>query len=515
MKISDLLEGLEYTVVQGRLDREVTGLSFNSRNVTEGQAFVCISGSLRDAHDFIPEVIGKGASCIVIEKDPAEVNGLTQLLGMNSSQGITFIKVANARKALAHLSVNWFGNPAKELITIGITGTKGKTTTTYMLKQILEAAGIQTGLIGTIEAIIGTEHIHTQNTTPDAYTIQSYFRRMADKGIKAVVMEVSSQGLMLDRVEGITFDYGVFTNLEPDHIGENEHKDFDDYLYWKSTLFTKCKTGILNADSEFVSRILEGHTCETEFFSVEGQDRKTEGLTPSYIAENVLFTQKEGKLSTGYTLVCPDGETSIDLNMPGMFSVYNSLTAIAICKHFNVSDEAVKAALLSVSVKGRTEIVKEPEGVRPLPFTVMVDYAHNAMALESLLSTLRLYAPKHIITVFGCGGNRAKSRRFEMGEVSARLSDLTVVTSDNPRNEEPMDIINDIITGISKCEGAVSYEVRADRREAIEYAVSVAGAGDIIVVAGKGHEDYQEIKGVRYHMDDCEMVEDALKKIGR
>lgn len=484
MKIRQLLEELEYTLLAGNMDIEISTLVYDSRKVQEGSVFVCISGTLRDAHDFIPDVIAKGAKAIVVEKD------------VERKEGITYIKVENSRRALAYLSAAYFGHPARKLKTIGITGTKGKTTTTYMVKSILESAGIKTGLIGTIEAIIGEEHIPAANTTPESYVVQEYFRKMVDAGLDAVVMEVSSQALMLYRVEGFIFDIGVFTNLEPDHIGENEHKDFEDYMHCKSLLFRQCKKGIFNGDSEFISGILEGHTCEVETFGYQASN--------DLRAEQVELKKDHGALGVKYH-VAGHMNFDVEVNVPGTFSVYNSLTAIAICEQFNVDIDKIKTALNNVRVKGRIEIV--PVTKR---YTLMIDYAHNAMALESLLTTLREYEPGRLVCLFGCGGNRAKSRRYEMGEVSSRLADLTIVTSDNPRNEEPMDIIEDILVGVHKADGA--YVTIPDRKEAIAYSMLNAKDGDIIVLAGKGHEDYQEIKGVKHHMDERELIAEVINE---
>ena len=507
MILKDLLTDIDYEILKGKETREITVLTHDSRKIQEGAVFVCISGAVRDAHDFIPEAIGKGAAAIVLEKDPGEVNGLTKLMEMPEADRVTFVKVRDTRKALAFMAAAYFGHPAEELVTIGITGTKGKTTTTYMIKNILEKAGIPTGLIGTIEILIGNESIHAGNTTPESFAVQNYMRRMADCGMKAVVMEVSSQGLMLDRVAGINFDYGIFTNLEPDHIGENEHKDFEDYMHCKSLLFRQCKTGIVNADSEYLEGILKDHTCRVETFSVMKD--------ADYRASDISFSQKEGKLVTSYTAHIKDNpEMHIDLTMPGMFSVYNSLTALALCSHFSLRPETTEKALRETKVCGRTEIVPVSERIPGAPkYTVMIDYAHNAMALESLLVTLKAYRPQRLVCLFGCGGNRAKSRRYEMGEVSSRLADLTIVTSDNPRFEEPMAIIEDILTGVKKADGA--YVTIPDRRDAVRYAVENAEEGDIIVLAGKGHEDYQEIKGVKYHMDERELLSDAIAFVNK
>ena len=484
MLLKQLIEDMDYEVLAGRVDTEVTTLVYDSRKVEKGSVFVCISGSVRDAHDFIPDVVAKGAAAVIVEKD------------VELQEGVTYIKVANSRLALACMSAAYFDHPARKLKTIGITGTKGKTTTTYMVKSILESAGIKTGLIGTIESIVGKKRIPSANTTPESYRVQELFHEMVEAGLDAVVMEVSSQALMLHRVSGFMFDIGVFTNLEPDHIGENEHKDFADYMHCKSLLFRQCKLGIFNGDSEHLEGILKGHTCEVETFGY--------GKNNDLVADGVELKKDHGALGVRYH-VSGLMNFDVEVNVPGSFSVYNSLTAIAICHHFGVDVEKIKHALLHVSVKGRIEIV--PVTKR---YTIMIDYAHNAMALESLLTTLREYEPGRLVCLFGCGGNRAKSRRYEMGEVSSRLADITVVTSDNPRNEEPMDIINDILVGVHKADGA--YVTIPDRKEAIAYCMKNAQDGDIIVLAGKGHEDYQEICGVKHHMDERELIADIIKE---
>ena len=484
MKLSKLLEKLEYTVLAGNTDIEISTLVYDSRKVQKDSVFVCISGSVRDAHEFIPDVVKNGAAAVIVEKDVAPVDG------------VTYIKVEDTRLALAYMSAAYFDYPAKKIKTIGITGTKGKTTTTYMVKSILESAGIKTGLIGTIESICGDKHTPAANTTPESYMVQKLFAEMADEGMDAVVMEVSSQALKLHRVSGFTFDIGVFTNLEPDHIGENEHKDFEEYMHCKSLLFRQCRLGIFNGDDEHLEGIMKGHTCEVETFGYKSIN--------NLVAENVELKKEHGALGVKYH-VSGLLDFDVEVNVPGKFSVYNSLTAIAICHHFNVAKEAIKEALCHVSVKGRIEIV--PVTKR---YTIMIDYAHNAMALESLLTTLKEYEPGRLVCLFGCGGNRAKSRRYEMGEVSSRLADLTVVTSDNPRNEEPMDIKNDILVGVSKADGR--YVTIPDRKEAIRYCMENAQAGDIIVLAGKGHEDYQEICGVKHHMDEREIIADIIKE---
>ena len=484
MKLSKLLEKIDYEIQKGDIETEVTSLSYDSRKVKEDAVFVCLSGSRMDGHEFIGEVIKKGAKAVIVEKDVAV------------PEDITVIKVKDSRYALSLMSAAYFDYPATKLTTIGITGTKGKTTTTYMIKSILDEAGIPTGLIGTIEIIMGKEHQSAKNTTPESYDIQEAFAKMVKAGMKAVVMEVSSQGLKMHRVSGVQFDYGIFTNLEEDHIGKDEHKDFAEYMYCKSLLFQQCKHGIFNADSEYLDGILKGHTCEVETY---GFSEKAD-----LCAKNVELLRKDGKIGVKYQVSGKENVT-IEVNVPGRFSVYNSLAAVTLCRHFHVDFATMQKALLQVSVKGRIEIIP----VSP-DYTLMIDYAHNAMALENLLVTLKEYHPNRLICLFGCGGNRAKSRRYEMGEVSARLADFTVVTSDNPRYEQPIEIINDILTGVKKVGGA--YVAIPDRKEAIAYCIQHAQKGDVIVLAGKGHEDYQEIKGQKYHMDERELIQEVLSE---
>ncbi|BCN31576.1 UDP-N-acetylmuramoyl-L-alanyl-D-glutamate--2,6-diaminopimelate ligase [Anaeromicropila herbilytica] len=482
MKLSKLIEKLEYTVIQGDIDTHITELIYDSRKVVKDSVFVCISGSVRDAHDFVNEVVEKGAKVLVVEK-MVEV-----------PDDVVVLKVEDTRLALALLSAAYFDYPASKLKTIGVTGTKGKTTTTYMVRSILESAGIKTGLIGTIEAIIGEEIIPASNTTPESYTLQSYFAKMVEAGCEAVVMEVSSQGLMLHRVAGFVFDYGIFTNIEPDHIGPNEHKDFEDYMSCKGLLFKQCKVGIVNIDDEHTLDVIKGHTCKIETFGFSDK--------ADIRATDVQLLRKPGYLGVHYTV---KGLLDFDVNIdiPGKFSVYNSLTTLAICRHFNVDEEVIKKALDTVQVKGRVEIIPISD-----KFTLMIDYAHNAMSLKSLLTTLREYNPKRLVCLFGCGGNRSKLRRYEMGEISGQYADLTVATSDNPRDEEPQDILNDIKIGLAKTEG--KYVEIIDRKEAIKYCIDHAEEGDVIILAGKGHEDYQEIKGKKYKMDERDLIQDIL-----
>lgn len=486
VKCSDLLKELEYECIKGSTDVEVSEVVNDSRKVTKDCLFLCIEGANFDAHTMAADVVRAGAAVLVVSKE----------VSIPKDADVTLIQVKDTRYAMAFIAAAYYGNPAKSMKIIGITGTKGKTTTAYLVKSILENAGYKAGLVGTIETIIGDKHIPSCNTTPESLVLQKYLKQMKEEGCDTVVMEVSSQGLMMHRTQGFVFDYGIFTNMEPDHIGPNEHASFEEYMACKGLLFKQCKVGIVNCDDKYWKTVLEGHTCQLETYGFsEAADLRASNL----------------KLVTGAGCLGIDFKVSGLMNMevaealPGKFNAYNALTALAICRHFGVKEDAIKTALRNAKVKGRIEMVKAADN-----FTLMIDYAHNAMALESLLTTLKEYHPNRLICLFGCGGNRSKLRRYEMGEVSGRLADLTIITSDNPRFEEPQDIINDIKEGINKTSGR--YVEICDRKEAIRYAITHGCDGDIIVLAGKGHEDYQEIKGVKHPMDERVLIQEILEE---
>ena len=487
MKVFELVKDFEYEVINGDLNREISTLVSDNRKVTKDCVFVCIEGANFDGHSVVNDAFKCNAAAVIVMKNvevPKDID-------------TAVIKVKDTREALALASAAYFSYPTKEIKVIGVTGTKGKTTTTYLIKSILENAGYKVGLIGTIETIIGDEHIPSKNTTPESYVLQETFRKMADNGIEVCVMEASSQGFLMKRTLGTEFEIGIFTNLEPDHIGPNEHDSFENYMECKSMLFRQCKAGILNADDEHLEGILKGHTCEVFTYGMsENAD---------YRASNVKLFEEKGVLGISFSV---NGRinTDVAIDMPGKFSLYNALTAVSVCSYLGIKEDAIKSALKSAKVKGRIEMVPVSDD-----FTLMIDYAHNAMALESLLTTLKEYESGRLVCVFGCGGNRAKSRRFEMGEVSGRLADFTIITSDNPRFEEPLDIIADIVTGIEKTDG--EYIKIPDRKEAIKYAIENGRKGDIIVLAGKGHEDYQEIKGVKYPMDERVLISEVLEEL--
>lgn len=483
----ELLSGLEYECIQGNDERPVSAVVNDSRKVGRDDLFICIAGANSDGHDHAADAASKGAAVLVVEREIALANS-----------DVTIIKVTDTRYAMAIIAAAFYGHPAGEMKIIGITGTKGKTTTAYLIRSILEQAGFRVGLIGTIEVIIGDEHIPTVNTTPESLLIQQYFRDMADAGCDIVVMEAASQGFKLSRTAGFTFDIGIFTNLEADHIGPHEHADFAEYLACKSMLFRQCRKGIVNRDDKHWEAVTAGHLCEMESYGI--------GQAADIRAADLHLFRKRGVLGITFQ-VSGLMDFQAEVATPGRFSVYNALAAIAVCRHFDVAIPVIRRALAGARVRGRIEMIPVSE-----EFTLLIDYAHNAMGLESLLTALREYQPVRLVCLFGCGGDRSRLRRFEMGEVSGKLADLTVITSDNPRTEQPQDIINDIKTGIMKTGG--EYIEIIDRREAIGHVIKNARPGDIIVLAGKGHEDYQEINGVKYPMDERDIIRDIITPRG-
>ena len=483
MKLYELLKNVEYTALDNA-NPEITDVIYDSRKVTNGSAFVCLKGYTSDGHRFAQSAVEKGAAALVISDD----------LDFEIPDSVTVIKTADTRLALALMSVEFFGNPAKELKTVAITGTKGKTTTTAMIAEIFEQAGIKTGTIGTLGIVYGGKTYKTDNTTPESYEIQKAMRDMINAGCKAMVIEASSIGLKHNRLAGIEFDAGIFTNFSDDHIGGVEHKDLAEYLYCKSLLFRQCRLAAANIDDEKWQEVTK--------------DFKAPVMTFGF-SEQAELRAKNAHLLSGDGFIGVHFETegskslSLDVGIPGKFNVYNALAAISAASFFNIPDEAIIKGLKAAKVKGRVEPVSVPGN-----YTLLIDYAHNALSMENVLTTLRLYKPNRLITMFGAGGNRPKVRRYEMGETSGRLSDLSVITEDNSRFEDVMDIIEDIKTGISKTDG--KYVVVPNRKDAIRYCINNAQDGDIIVLAGKGHEDYQEIKGVKYHMDERELIAEIL-----
>lgn len=484
MKLEKLLEELDYKLVYGSLDVEVSQIDYDSRLVKENSLFVCIKGANVDSHSFIDQVIEKGAKTIVIERE------------VEYKEGIAYVLVENARLALALLSCAFFDHPSRKLTVIGLTGTKGKTTTTYMVQSILQHASKKVGIIGTIGSMINGEIRPTKNTTPESFELQRLMNEMVEAGCEYCVMEVSSQGLMLNRVAGIDFDYGVFTNLSPDHIGPNEHTSFEHYMDCKKMLFKMCKVGIFNKDDKHFEDMIKDVNCKISTFGMySDSDLK---------AKNMELYHYNGSLGVRFDT---EGfvEGSFETDIPGEFSVYNSMVAIMLCKYMNIEVEHIQSALKQVRVKGRVEIVPYSD-----KFTILIDYAHNAFSFESILKTISAYNPHKIICVYGAGGKRAKSRRYEAGEVVSRMNAFSVLTADNPRGEKILDICNDIVEGLKIHDG--EYIIIEDRKEAIHYALDHAESGDVILCLGKGHETYQIIDDkTTLHFSEREVIEEYRK----
>lgn len=495
MKLKELMVQTPYRCIHGDEDTVIGGISYDSRRAKEGDVFLCIVGEKTDGHEYIGEVLDKKIAALVVEKEKVLVPELRKRFGRT-----VVLAVPDTRYALAMMSAAYFDFPAKKLHLIGITGTKGKTTTAYMIRSILEEAGFRTGLIGTVETIVGMERAPVKNTTPESYVIHETLDKMVKAGCCYAVMEVSSQGLKMSRTAGITYDIGVFTNLSPDHISPLEHQSIEEYIQCKSKLFKQCKCGIVNIDDKKWTSVLADHTCMIETYGF-GKGARVRG-------ENLRIEKGKNYLGIRFS-VKGEREFEAALPIPGKFNVYNGLAAISVGLYYGLSQETIQKGLSRVDVKGRMEIV----GIKK-DFVLMIDYAHNALSLENLLNTLREYEPERLICLFGCGGNRSKLRRYEMGETAGRLADYTILTSDNPRDESPEAILSDIREGIERTAG--KYTVICDRKEAIKYALNYAAEGDIVVLAGKGHETYQEIGKMRYPLDErriiAEIVGERLKK---
>ena len=489
MELKKILVGLENLKVKGNLDTEIKGIEKSSNEVKEGYLFVAIKGFTVDGHNFIEDAIKNGATAVMVEEG-------CDLKSIKFKEDTIIIMAKSTREGLAIVSSNFYNNPSTKFKLIGVTGTKGKTTTTYMIKEILEKAGQKVGLIGTIATYINGKKIKdSERTTPESLELQQLFAQMVEEGVETVVMEVSSQSLKLNRVAGCNFDIVIFTNFSEDHISPKEHPDMEDYFNSKLKLFEMCKTGIVNTDDLHgakIPRLFPESNITTygidNFANVLAKDIT---ITNSYVDFKVKIKDRNERVKTG---------------IPGRFSVYNSLAAICVAQKFGIDPEVVKQALLEVRVPGRSEMVDNK-----LELPIMIDYAHSPESLQNILYATKSYTRGRVISVFGCGGDRDSSKRPIMGEISGKVADYTIITSDNPRTEKPEDIIKAIEEGISKTKG--KYEVVVDRTEAIEKAIKMANKRDIIILAGKGHETYQEINNEKNHFDEREIIKEIIEKI--
>ena len=468
MKLNEILSLTDF-------DIEVSGISYNSKLTKPGDVFVAITGFKTDGHKYAKNAVESGAVCIVCEYQPEGVD-------------VPCIIVENSRKALAEMACNFYGNPTKKLKLIGVTGTNGKTTVTYLVKTILEANGEKVGLMGTNKNMIGDKDYHTERTTPESLEMQEFFADMLKEDCTYAVMEVSSHSLDLYRVYGSEYKVGAFTNLTQDHL--DFHGDMENYFVAKSKLFDMCEKGVVNVDDPYGARIPGKCSCDVISYGIENGD---------LVAENVIYG------SRGVHFNC--GNMKIDLAIPGEFSVYNALTAIGICKACGISEDVIQNALNNATgVKGRAEVVECDRD-----FTLIIDYAHTPDGLENILESVKGFSKGRVVVLFGCGGDRDKTKRPKMGKIAGRLADFCIVTSDNPRTEEPDAIIRDILEGMD--DAMAGYVVIENRRDAIEYAIKHAQKDDTIVLAGKGHEDYQILKDKTIHFDEREVIRDILSKM--
>ncbi len=492
MKLSEILLGLEGLKAKGDLQKEITGVENNSKKVKNGYLFIAIKGFSTDGHSYIKNAIENGATAVMVQE------GCCDIKTLKLPEDVTLIVAPDTRHGLAIASANFYGNPSEKFKLIGVTGTKGKTTTTFMIKQILEEAGKKVGLIGTIATYINGKKIKdSDRTTPESIEIQRTFADMVKAGVEVVVMEVSSQSLKLHRVDGCKFDIVLFTNFSEDHISPKEHPNMEDYFNSKLILFKMCKTGIVNADDLHAAKIpklFPDSNITTygidNFANVLAKDIT---ITNSYVDFKVKIKDRNERVKT-----C----------IPGRFSVYNSLAAICVAQKFNIDPETIKKALFEVRVPGRSELV---DNKREIP--IMIDYAHSPESLENILQAVKSYTRGKVISVFGCGGDRDSGKRPIMGEISGRIADFTFITSDNPRTEDPQKIVDQIEEGIKKTKG--KYKVIVDRVEAIKEAIKMATKKDIIVLAGKGHEPYQEINGVKHPFDERIIVREIIDELDK
>lgn len=488
MELKRILSGLENLKAKGNLDINIENLESDSRKVTKNTLFVAITGYDVDGHDYIEDAIANGASAILVEN-------LEKLRTVKLTNDVTVIVTDNTRHALAIAACNFYDNPSKKFKLIGLTGTKGKTTTSYMIKTLLEAQGKKVGLIGTIENFIGADSLgESDRTTPESLQLQRMFARMVENEVEYVVMEVSSQALKLHRVDGCDFDVGIFTNFSKEHISEKEHTDLEDYFNSKLKLFDMCKVAFVNIDDFRGARVKKYAKCEVKTYGIDN--------ICDLLAKDITITN----VGVDFKAKIGDRNERVKVDIPGRFSVYNSLAAISVAMHYGCSAETIKTALEEIKVPGRSELVPNNKEL-----SIMIDYAHSPESLQNILQAVKTYTRGRVILVFGCGGDRDRTKRPIMGEIAGRIADYTIVTSDNPRTEDPAMITEDIEKGISKTKG--KYEVIVDRREAIEKAIKMANKKDLIILAGKGHEPYQEINKVKHPFDERIIVREILENM--
>ena len=478
MKLLDLLKGVDYELLEGTVEKEVNHIQYDSRKVNEGDLFVCLTGFEVDGHDYANKAIEAGAKVVLCEKK-IDIK----------SEGVTVLLVNEGRKALATMSANYYGHPTKSLKLIGVTGTNGKTTTVYLLKSMLEKAGKKVGLVGTIANYIGENKLKSERTTPESLELQKLFKDMVDANCEYCVMEVSSHSLQLDRVYGCEFEVGIFTNLTRDHL--DFHKSFDNYYNAKFKLFERSKASVINVDDDYGYRVLK------DVEKLENKEIKTYSINNNsdFKASNLML--KEGDIHFKI-----NGE-EFNSVLPGEYNVYNALGAVGAMSILGISNESIRKGLLDVVVPGRCERIGYKYDI---PYDIIIDFAHTPDGLKNILETLKGFTKNRLIAVYGCGGDRDKVKRAELGRIGTELADLAIITSDNPREEDPMAIIKEIVAGITKS----NYLAIENRVEAIKLALGMAEEGDVVVLAGKGHENYQITNEGVIHFDEREVVDEIL-----
>lgn len=484
MKLRTILNGLEELKAKGNLDEEITSIAYDSRKVKEDGVFVAIKGFNVNGHDYIAQAVQKGVKAVVVQDGE-------KIKKSDFNEDTVIVVAPDTRIALAKMSANFFGNPTRKLKTIGVTGTKGKTTTTYMIKEILEKAGHKVGLIGTIANYIGNEKIgdNHSRTTPESLELQEMFSKMVEQNVEIAVMEVSSQSLKLNRVYGIDFDMAIFTNFTEDHISPNEHPNMEDYFNCKLELIKNAKKSYINADDYNVAKIKT--MLKDKDISTFGIDNMADMLAKDVTIRNT---------SVDFRAKINGKNERIKVGIPSRFTVYNALAAFCVVNNFGVTIDQTREALEQIAVPGRMEMVPNKKGLN-----IMIDYAHSPASLESVLKAVKAYTRGRVISVFGCGGDRDTKKRPIMGEISGKNAAYTIITSDNVRTENPEDIVKQIEEGIKHTK--TQYKVIVDREEAIKYAISIANKNDMIVLSGKGHENYEEINGKRYPFDERKIVQ--------
>lgn len=478
MKLLDLLKGVDYELLEGTVEKEVNHIQYDSRKVNEGDLFVCLTGFEVDGHDYANKAIEAGAKVVLCEKK-IDIK----------SEGVTVLLVNEGRKALATMSANYYGHPTKSLKLIGVTGTNGKTTTVYLLKSMLEKAGKKVGLVGTIANYIGENKLKSERTTPESLELQKLFKDMVDANCEYCVMEVSSHSLQLDRVYGCEFEVGIFTNLTRDHL--DFHKSFDNYYNAKFKLFERSKASVINVDDDYGYRVLK------DVEKLENKEIKTYSIN-----NNSDFKASDLMLKEGYIHFKINGE-EFNSVLPGEYNVYNALGAVGAMSILGISNESIRKGLLDVVVPGRCERIGYKYDI---PYDIIIDFAHTPDGLKNILETLKGFTKNRLIAVYGCGGDRDKVKRAELGRIGTELADLAIITSDNPREEDPMAIIKEIVAGITKS----NYLAIENRVEAIKLALGMAEEGDVVVLAGKGHENYQITNEGVIHFDEREVVDEIL-----